>query len=343
MKKSVSQHSEQNPASEAAPSVKQDSPWTEGDISIRRGNCNVLLIAPHGHHKNDEKTYDITRMAADELDCYAIVTEVYRKPFKKKGSNERQPPDKTKKWINLNRKDQVQKYLESEFEKPLRNIVDGIIEISDKALVLWIHGIGDGNLPAAKPKIKDADANAVFGIGQGTPDRPSAHKKTVNRIISVLETNPHNPLKAVLAKRGSNYCGWHNNIMNQYFRTEGYSLSRVESIQMEIGKNGFREASNFQNTSMALANSLIGLARRLDTKTEQTALDSADQSGTIKQVQVYEIDLDNGQFMSRLDAIASDTAEFKRLVGSIKRHGVTAGKRGRWRPQNLSRTTTKFI
>jgi len=268
MKNSVSQHSEQNPASEAALSMKQDSPWTEGDISIRNGNCNVLLIAPHGHSKNDEKTYDITRLAADELDCYAIVTKTYRKPFKKKGSNERRSPDKAKKWIDLNRKDQVQEYLGSEFEKPLRNIADEIIETAGKALVIWIHGIGDDNLPAAKPKTKDADVNTVIGIGQGSPDHLTAHKKTVNRMISVLETNPLNPIKAVLAKRGSNYCGWHNNIMNQYFRTEGYSLSKVESIQMEIGKNGFREAGNFQNTAMALANSLIGLARRSNTESD---------------------------------------------------------------------------
>ena len=42
----------------------------------------------------------------------------------------------------------------------------------------------------------------------------------------------------------------------------------------------------------------------------------------IQQIQVDEIDLENGQFMSRLDDIASDTAEFKRLVDSIKRHGI---------------------
>jgi hypothetical protein len=53
MKKPVSQHSEQNPASEAAPLMKEDSLWTEGDIPIRAGNCNVLLIAPHGHPDND--------------------------------------------------------------------------------------------------------------------------------------------------------------------------------------------------------------------------------------------------------------------------------------------------
>ena len=60
---------EQNPASIPVPNKNTDSPWTEGDIPIRTGNCNVLLIAPHGHPKNDEKTYEISRMADDELDC----------------------------------------------------------------------------------------------------------------------------------------------------------------------------------------------------------------------------------------------------------------------------------
>ena len=309
---------------QSSPSTKpaEPSPWNEGDISFRKGNCNVLLIAPHGHPKNDEKTYDITRIAADQLDCYSIVTNTYRKPFKRNGSNKRPLPDKARKWVNLNRKDQVLEHLESEFEKPLRNIVDEIIETAGKALVIWIHGIGDGNLPSAKPETQDVDVNAVIGIGQGTPDRISAYRKTVNRMISVMETNPHNPLKAVLAKKGSNYCGWHNNIMNQYFRTEGYSLQKVESIQIEIGKKGFRQDDNYQSTAMALANSLIGIARRLDTKNEETALDSAVQNGGIQRIPLADIDMDNGQFMSRFDDIASDTVDFKRLVDSINRHGV---------------------
>ena len=75
MKKSVSQNSEQNPASEAAPSVNQDPTWTKGDISIRKGTGNVLLIAPHGHPDNDGRTYSITRMVAESVDSYAIVNK----------------------------------------------------------------------------------------------------------------------------------------------------------------------------------------------------------------------------------------------------------------------------
>lgn len=50
--------------------AKSESPWTEGDIPIRKGNCNILVIAPHGHKKNDENTYEIARHIADDLDCY---------------------------------------------------------------------------------------------------------------------------------------------------------------------------------------------------------------------------------------------------------------------------------
>ena len=49
--------------------AKPKSPWTEGDISTRKGNCNILVIAPHGHKKNDENTYEIARHIADDLDC----------------------------------------------------------------------------------------------------------------------------------------------------------------------------------------------------------------------------------------------------------------------------------
>jgi len=45
--------------------AKQESPWAEGDISTRKGNCNILVIAPHGHKKDDENTYEMVRIMAD--------------------------------------------------------------------------------------------------------------------------------------------------------------------------------------------------------------------------------------------------------------------------------------
>jgi hypothetical protein len=98
----------QNPSSQdAAVETALPSAWTEGDISRRQGICNVLLIAPHGHRKNDGRTYSITKKAADALGSYAIVNKTYQKPPRIRYANGKwvhQQPNKSKKWINLNRK-----------------------------------------------------------------------------------------------------------------------------------------------------------------------------------------------------------------------------------------------
>jgi hypothetical protein len=75
MNKSVSPHIESNPLSEAAPALKEDSQWNEGGISFRKGNCNVLLIAPHGRPEDDTNTGKSTWELAELLDCYAVINE----------------------------------------------------------------------------------------------------------------------------------------------------------------------------------------------------------------------------------------------------------------------------
>jgi len=296
MNKSIPQKSEQDPASAPSPQKNTDLPWTKGDIPTRKGNCNVLLIAPHGHPKNDENTYEIGRMVADELDCYAIASKIYRKPpFKKKKDGlwyldknrkkVRHAPDKAKKWIDLNRKNQVHAHLESEFEKPLKSTINEIIEKYGKAMVLWLHGIRDDNLTSDNMEVDADGINALIGIGQGNPDRYTANEKTVTEIISALGTNSINPLKAALAKSGSRYCGWHENIMNQFFRTEGYALSIVESIQLEIGYDGVRNPQEkMENTASAIAKSLGQLIRPIDLEKEPNDELVAEAFQTLKNI-----------------------------------------------------------
>jgi hypothetical protein len=61
--------------------ITEDSdPWTKGDIPTRKGNRNILVIAPHGHRDDDTGTYQLARRLANELDCYAVVNKKYRKP-----------------------------------------------------------------------------------------------------------------------------------------------------------------------------------------------------------------------------------------------------------------------
>ncbi len=66
--------------------------WTEGDIPTRQGNRNILILAPHGHPSDDTGTYQLARRMADELDCYAVVNEKYRRPENVKPGKS-YPPD----------------------------------------------------------------------------------------------------------------------------------------------------------------------------------------------------------------------------------------------------------
>lgn len=316
-----------NPSSQdAAAEPALPSAWTEYEIPRRKGNCKILLIAPHGHRKNDGRTYSITRLAADTLDSYAIVNKTYRKPpvdINENGKRVRHTPDKSKKWVNLNRKNQVEPHLEAEFKEPLIGTVDEIIQRYGNAIVIWIHGIDDNNLTPANTEGDRRGMDALIGIGQGEPNRPTANKKTVEKLIKCLSSNSAKPIKAALAKKGSDYCGWHENIMNQFFRDD-YGRDKVESIQIEIKKTGFRESGKHAaTTAEAIADAIATMTdQKPQDKTEQSSSDSAVQNATIQEIKAGEIDFNDGQFKSRIDEIDSNSVEFYQLVESIRKNGI---------------------
>jgi hypothetical protein len=68
----------------------------KSDLKILDGSNNILLIAPHGHPKNDENTGKLVRLIAEQSGCYAIINEYYRRPAKGKKA------DKSINRINLN-------------------------------------------------------------------------------------------------------------------------------------------------------------------------------------------------------------------------------------------------
>ena len=279
-------------------------------------------------------TYDITRLIAESLDSYAIVNPTYRKPPKRKdpltkkiilnqnGKPVRWKPNKWKKWIDLNRNDQVHKYLRTEFADQLLQMTETIIKKFGNALVLWIHGVDDNNLTPDNTFGNRAGMEALIGVGQGNPDSLTANKITVEKLVEALGSNPIKPIKAALAKKGSDYCGRHNNNMNQFF-IKKYGLDKVESIQIEIKKTGFRESENYVATAETIANAMSKMiVQSPQENTEQVTSDSADQKDKIQRIKAGDIDLDNGQFKARIDEIDSDSVEFKRLVKSVEIDGV---------------------
>ena len=235
------------------------------EIEKITGNNKILLIAPHGFNgdntnglkADDENTGILTREIARRLNCYAITNEVYKKPEKsydpEKG-REIENPDPKNKRINLNRQNQVEKYLKKEFLQPLKNFTQSIIKNHGSALVFWIHGIMDENITIETVDGDIDNTHVVLGIGQGNSNHHiTAKKKTVDDLIRVLRENGGMKIFAALAKKTSDYCGAHKNIMNQYFRTHGHNISEVESIQMEIKYSGFRDEDNIDQAAEAFS------------------------------------------------------------------------------------------
>lgn len=214
------------------------------DIEIIDGRNRILLVAPHGHKKDDENTGMLTREIAGKLGCYALISEIYRKPARRKDPKTgeiREFPDPENKRINLNRRDQVETYIRDEFLMPLVVYTEEIIQVHGSALLLWMHGIKDENINKESTDGDPSRVHVLIGIGQGDPDYFTAAPQTVDRLIASFEANGRAEVIASRAKRGSAYCGQHPNIMNQYFNKEGYPLYKVQSIQLEIKYTGYRD------------------------------------------------------------------------------------------------------
>jgi hypothetical protein len=225
------------------------------EIEIIRGGNRVLLVAPHGFPDDDENTGRLTREIAGRLGSYALINEHYRKPKK----NKRDVPDKQRAVLNLNRCNQVEKHLRDEFLRPLVDFVQEIGGNHGPALVFWIHGIKDNNIENAVGNGHSTDIHVAVGAGQGNPDRWTARKDTTLALLESLRKTKLRPIHGALALRGSDYCGRHPNIMNQYFLRRSYQHTSVESIQLEIKYTGFRD-KHLQDAAAAFAEALAPFA-----------------------------------------------------------------------------------
>lgn len=225
------------------------------DIEILQGRNRIVLVAPHGFPDDDENTGRLTREIAIKLGSYALINEHYRKPRK----NKRDVPDKQQALLNLNRCTQVEKHLRDEFLRPLLGFVQEINDKRRPALLLWIHGIKDINLERAVGNQRSKDIQLAVGVGQGYPDRWTAPEQTTVALLESLRNNPIKPIRGALSLRGSDYCGWHPNIMNQYFLQRSYTHTSVQSIQLEVKHSGFRD-KHLEDAAAAFAEAFLPFA-----------------------------------------------------------------------------------
>ena len=145
--------------------TEDSDPWTEGVIPTRKGNCNILVIAPHGHSSDDKGTYQLARELADELDCYAVVNEKYRKPVNAglKAPSLRDWAADLNCWSHINKFKKLQK----QFLEPIQKYKNEIIAEHNSLLILHIHGIGNDNrkrVAKLLPEFKNNSKTSIFWL-----------------------------------------------------------------------------------------------------------------------------------------------------------------------------------
>ncbi len=215
--------------------VRPQSPLDKNDIKIISGDTNILLIAPHGvatRPRDDINTEQLTFRIAERLKCSAIVNDVFKRTV-------------------LDFNDAAHTSTHETFIPAIRKVV----EVPGRTLVIWVHGIDDGNLEReiVEMGVKD-DVQCL--IGYGLPDRPTAEKKTVDGLIRSFKANS---IVAHVARSGSNYGGNSTRYMNQWFKLKGYSLADVQSVQLEFKYEGIRRSGDLDEASQNISNALSGL------------------------------------------------------------------------------------
>jgi len=220
---------------------------TADGISYISGSSGILVIAPHGpvidgEYQNDIRTGLIARELHRELGCTAVINDRY---FKPKGPVTKDPAPYFLDMFRVDHARKVPGYL-----KRIRETAatDG------RTLVLWLHGIADdvavtqGQLHIEQGLFDDAPENlhALIGYGQGgdpktgdLQDRFSARPETVQAFAGYLSAAGMNTVPTW--REGPNFRGRDGKRFNQWFGQQGYGFETVESMQLEIKEEGFRD------------------------------------------------------------------------------------------------------
>ncbi|MGD8962303.1 MAG: hypothetical protein PVH43_07295 [Desulfobacterales bacterium] len=200
------------------------------DIRVLSGSTDIVLVAPHGLAENDENTDRVTQQTAERLGCAAIINIGI--PRKK---------------LDLNNIQQAKRH------PTFVQALNATIAQGERSRVIWVHGMKDKSAVVEASNLNSA-APIDCLIGYGLPDRMTADPDTIAGLVSWLNSGG---LHTVVAADGRfKFRGHSAGNMNQWFRTNGYSFSQVESLQLELSWSGVREEGCISKTAATLADAL---------------------------------------------------------------------------------------
>jgi hypothetical protein len=241
-------------------------PLLSSGIRFIPGSTAVLIVAPHGPviegtYQNDLRTGIIAAGIQRQLNCCALINDRF---FKPKGNITKSLDDYFLDLFRIDHARKVPGYLAC---------IKEVVESDKKTRVIWVHGIAnDVAVEQGRQHIAPglfeggaADLHALIGWGQGGDpktgerrDNPTAQSHTVDAFRDLLTTGGMTTLHT--RNDGPNFRGRDAKRLNQWFRQEGFGLDQVESIQLEIKEQPFRDSrKNAEKTAGIIAGALAAL------------------------------------------------------------------------------------
>ena len=234
----------------------------DNKIQLVDGTVNILLIAPHGHPKNDTNTGELARKIANRINCFAVINEYYRRPYKDEKTKTTYKTNKKEGIVNLNSMKGIESAgMKDEYLVPIITIKNKILANgATKVFVIHIHGKEDDK--DENKVVNNKKPFMLIGCGKGKPNRISADANIVENFSILVTGNKKHPIDSRIEK-GGGYSGWSRDNLNQLFTGVSlpeYKDEKVQSIQIEIKYTGFRDKDNLDRTADTISSALREMA-----------------------------------------------------------------------------------
>jgi hypothetical protein len=187
-------------------------------VKLIQGYRPIIVVAPHGHESNDERTTLISESIAKSIDAYAVINQGWeRDSF----------VDYMKDKADCNNVSHCHEdVVKDEFLDPIIRFKSKILKKHDSVFIFYIHGMSNKHRIMAN----DPTMDLVVGCGLGHPVSLTCDEWKKDFFIHLVEATG---LVAYEGAIGGPMSGWARNNMNQLFR-KWYLDTKVQSMQIEI-------------------------------------------------------------------------------------------------------------
>ncbi len=238
-------------------------PWMlKGTVSKKAdGTCNVLVVVPHGHAKNDMNTEKLGAHLAAMLDSYAVINnQKYRRP----NLTKKEQPNLAAGIMDLNVPAQAQQ-CKGDYWTPILDFAKEIGKTrNSKAIMLFIHGMSDKSADA-KPSKPDIAVGKGF-IGKYDAKAASGSEEFFEELLVSMRTQE----LGVVRDDVGGFSGRGKLPPYLYLNSRKLGIS-IEAVQLEFRFTGYRDTSNLRSTGEKLARAVAGMSSFKSWRKEEMA------------------------------------------------------------------------